>query len=93
MLIHQHILFLPLNDHHLSAGILEIIIKDLTKRLCQSLRSRFMICIGKSNKDKITTWKNFVEIVRISREYLRDKLDIQIGIEQEKGKKDYNPYL
>jgi len=74
-------------DHHLSAGMLEIIIKDLTKRLCQSLGSRFMICIRKFNKDKITTWKNFVEIVRISREYLRDKLDIQIGIDQEKERR------
>ena len=33
-------------DHHLSAGILEIIIKDLTKRLCPSLRS---IALRKSN--------------------------------------------
>ena len=74
-------------DHHVPAETLEIFIKDLTKRLWPSLRSRFMICIGKSNKDKITSWKNLVEIVRISREYLKDKLDIQIGIDQEKERR------
>ena len=70
-------------DHHVSAETLEIFIKDLTKRLCPSLGDRFVICIGKSNKDKITSWKNFVDNVRISREYLSNKLDIQTGFHQE----------
>jgi len=70
-------------DHHVLAETLEIFIKDLTKRLCPSLGNRFMIYIGKSNKDKITSWKNFVDNVRISREYLRNKLDIQTGFHQE----------
>ena len=75
------------HDHHVPVETLEIFMKDLTKRLCPSLRSRFMIYNGKTNKDKITSWKNFVGNVRISCEYLRSKLDIQIGFDQEKERR------
>ena len=74
-------------DHHVSAETLEIFIKDLTKRLSPSLISKFMLCIGKSNKDRITSWENFVDNVRISREYLGNKLDIRTGIDQEKERR------
>ena len=74
-------------DHYLSSETLEIFIKDLTKRFSPSLRSRFMVCIGKTNKDKITSWKNFVGNVRLSCEYLRGKLDIRIRLDQEKERK------
>ena len=46
-----------------------------------------MIYNGKTNKDKITSWKNFVGNVRLSCEYLRGKLDIRIGLDQEKERK------
>ena len=74
-------------DHHMPAETLEIFIEDLTKRLYPSLKSRFMIYNGKTNQDKITSWKNFVDNVGLSCEYLRSKLDIQIGFDQEKERR------
>ena len=75
------------HDHHMPAETLEIFIKDLTKRLYPSLKSRFMIYNGKTNQDKIASWKNFVGNVGLSCEYLRGKLDIQIGFDQEKERR------
>ena len=69
------------------AETLEIFIEDLTKRLYPSLKSRFMIYNGKTNQDKIASWKNFVGNVGLSCEYLRGKLDIQIGFDQEKERR------